>query len=530
MKYFVFRNQTVEFLFGKDASFSGYDDISLVPADAETYIWFYQVAPGPDPAPVSDEILTWFDKLLFVHGRKPESKNLVVLLPDEGFSLSYTTNDFRISKAVSGFTHSVLIFAETHPDVKVLHTAEFYRSYGQADLIDWKFYFLSQMVMNPRLAKDFRSWFDKSMESISLKRKKCLVLDLDNTLWGGILGEDGVDGIKMSGDYPGKAFHFFQEGLVQLCQSGIILAVCSKNNEADVMEVWDKNPFMTLRKEHLAAWRINWNNKADNIKELAAELNIGLDSFVFLDDNPTERELVRQMLPVVETPDFPSRPYEIPAFFKSLVEKYFRVYSLTEEDRHKTELYKANADRVAEKKKFSDLSAYIQSLDIHIKILPADDFNVDRISQMCQKTNQFNLTTKRYSVTDIKEKMARGSQVWCISVSDRFGDNGITGALIVDKEGDCAKIDTFLMSCRVLGKGVESAFLRSILQKLKERGIKTLASTYIPTAKNSQVADFYDREGFSEVVTKSDGIKEYAMDLTQNLLIVEPYYTVEYHG
>lgn len=529
MKYFVFRNQTIEFLFGKDAAFSGYDDITVVPDDAESYIWFYQVSPSPDPGRIADEIRTYFDKLQFVYDLKPAGKNLIVLLLDEVFTLQYTLDDFRVGRAVSEFNEAVLSFASAHSDVKVLDPAPFFREHGREELIDWRFFFLSQMLVSPRLGTAFRTWFEKNMDCISMKRKKCLVLDLDNTLWGGVLGEDGMDGIKMSGDYPGKAFHFFQEGLVQLCRSGVILALCSKNNESDVMEVWDKNPFMTLKKEHVSAWRINWNNKADNIKELSEELNIGLDSMVFLDDNPAERELVKQMLPCVEVPDFPARPYEIPPFFKSLVEKFFLVYSLTEEDCHKTELYKANANRMAERKKFTDLSAYVKSLDIHIRILPADEFNVVRISQMCQKTNQFNLTTKRYAVSDIKEKLAKGSLVYCMDVSDRFGDNGITGAIIVDKVGDGADIDTFLLSCRVLGKGVESAFLRSVLGRLMEMGISKITSTFSPTQKNLQVADFYDREGFTLVATNIDGSKNYSMDLSQRIPIVEPIYSIEYN-
>lgn len=203
----------------------------------------------------------------------------------------------------------------------------------------------SQMGINPKLASDFSCWFEDRLREISLCRKKCLVLDLDNTLWGGVLGEDGIDGIKIGGDYPGKAFLYFQEGLLELAKRGVILTICSKNNERDVLDLWEKNPFVLLRKEHFSAWRINWRNKADNIRELSEELNIGLDSLVFVDDNPTERELVRQMLPMVEVPEFPKQSYMLPDFLISLSDRYFRVYSVTEEDRRKTEQYKANASR-----------------------------------------------------------------------------------------------------------------------------------------------------------------------------------------
>ena len=343
-----------------------------------------------------------------------------------------------------------------YSNVKVLDIAEFTRNYSSADLFDWKFYFMSQMGMNPKLHKEFKLWFEQKLNSIALKRKKCLVLDLDNTLWGGILGEDGIAGIKIGGDYPGKAFLYFQEALLQLSKSGVMLAVCSKNNEQDVLDAWERNPYIVLRKDSFVAYRINWNDKATNIKEISEELNIGLDSFVFVDDNPTERELVKQMLPMVSVPDFPSQPYEFPIFFKQLVEQYFKVYSITDEDKKKTEQYKANAARNKAQQSFADFDKFLESLNIQLTIEKANEFNISRIAQMTQKTNQFNLTTKRYTDSDIHSFVEKGWDIWCISVADKFGDNGTTGLIMIN--GD--EIDTFLMSCRVLGKGIEFEFLK----------------------------------------------------------------------
>ena len=348
------------------------------------------------------------------------------------------------------------------------------------------------------------------------------MLDLDNTLWGGVLGEDGISGIKMGGDYPGKAFAFFQKLLLQLSKAGVILTVCSKNNEADVLEAWDKNPFMVLKKEHFAAYRINWTDKATNIKELADELNLGLDSFVFIDDNPTERELIKQMLPMVSVPEFPAQPYELPVFFKMVVEDYFKVYSITEEDKKKTEQYKANAARAQAQHSFTDFGAFLESLDIQITIEAANEFNIPRIAQMTQKTNQFNLTTKRYTDADVKGFLANGWKIWCISVADRFGDNGITGCIIIN--GD--EIDTFLLSCRILGKGIEKAFIKKIMTLLKEGGVSSVKAAYLPTAKNAQVADFYDRCGFPCVAENADGSKNYLLDLTTADLEIEKYYHI----
>ncbi|MBQ3881213.1 MAG: HAD-IIIC family phosphatase, partial [Bacteroidales bacterium] len=360
------------------------------------------------------------------------------------------------------------------------------------------------------------------MESIALKRKKCLVLDLDNTLWGGVLGEDGISGIKIGGDYPGKAFHFFQESLLELSKSGVILAVCSKNNEEDVFEAWEKNPFMVLRKEHFSAMRINWTDKATNLREIASELNIGLDSFVFVDDNPTERELIRQMLPMVSVPEFPSQPYELPEFYLRLVKDYFKVYSVTAEDRKKTEQYKANAARAHARRSFTDFKDFLRSLEMKVTVEAANEFNIPRIAQMTQKTNQFNLTTRRYTDADVRTFLEKGWKIWCISVADRFGDNGITGAVFFDGR----RIDTLLLSCRILGKGIETAFIRTVLGLVKADGFDKVIAEYIPTAKNAQVKDFYDRCGFTLTGEDAEGVRSYVVDLKKADLSVEDYYNI----
>ena len=519
---FVFRNNTIERFFPKDYTFSGYDDISVIPAEANGYVWFYQAPIGYSREASVEEILGYQQKLNFVLAQIDANKTMIALTMEDIYSVSFTEDDYAVRSAIEQYNTTLFETEKVHSNLKVIDYSEFTRNYPVTDLFDWKFYFISQMGINPKLTKDFQAWWSRKLESIALKRKKCIVLDLDNTLWGGVLGEDGISGIKIGGDYPGKAFAFYQKSLLQLSKAGVILTVCSKNNEADVLEVWEKNPFMVLKKEHFAAYRINWTDKATNIKELAEELNIGLDSMVFVDDNPTERELIRQMLPMVSVPEFPAQPYELPVFFKQLVKDYFKVYSTTEEDKKKTEQYKANAARAQAQHSFSDFGAFLESLDIQITIEAANEFNIPRIAQMTQKTNQFNLTTKRYTDADVKEFLADGWKVWCISVADRFGDNGITGCIMVN--GDT--IDTFLLSCRILGKGIEEAFIRKILTMLREEGVETVKATYIPTAKNAQVADFYDRSGFLCVAQETDGGKTYVYDLAGADLEIEKYYHI----
>ena len=511
MKYFIFRNQTIEpFWDNNQVSFSGYDDISLIPDDVESYIWFYQVPPGEDDV-VAEEVKTFLDKLRLVLDKILASKQFIIFSLCSLSNVNIVGSRNTLMIAINEFNQAVLDLANNRGNVRFIDFSKFVNQYPHRELVNWKFYFISQTLLNPKLAKDFQYWWKQKEKELALKRKKCLVLDLDNTLWGGILGEDGVAGIKIGGDYPGKAFSYWQRSLLELKRTGVMLAICSKNNEADVIEAWENNPFMILRKDDFVAWRINWHDKASNIQELAAELNIGLDSMVFIDNNPTERELIRQLLPVVETPDFPDKPHQLMSFFEELVNSYFRVYSVTSEDLKKTEQYKANAQRVAAQARFTDFNKYLKSLDINLEIQALDEFNLQRVAQMTQKTNQFNLTTHRYTENDIQQMSNEGALIYAISVSDRFGDNGITGEIILRPlEKDTMLIDTLLLSCRILGKGIEFAFLDTIINLVANKGIKRLKASYHKTAKNSQVADFYDKAGF-RITHRDDDSKDYEL-------------------
>jgi FkbH-like protein len=341
---------------------------------------------------------------------------------------------------------------------------------------------------------------------------------LDNTLWGGVLGEDGIEGIKLGGDYPGKAFHYWQEALLELSKTGVILTICSKNNEADVEALFAARE-MPLKLEDFVSKRINWQDKATNIRAIAEELNIGLDSMVFVDDNPTERELIRQQLPMVAVPEFPAQPYGLADLYAQLVREYFSVYALTDEDRKKTEQYRQNASRKQLEAQFTDMTDFLRSLEMKLKIerVDAQSVSIPRVAQMTQKTNQFNLTTRRYTEDDIRSRMARGAEAWTLAVRDRFGDNGITGLMIlVPENGWC--IDTMLMSCRVLGKGIEEAFFKYVISQYSG----ALHAEYIPTAKNGQVADFYTRMGLCDC-----GNNQFEAQIEKLDTNVKDYYTIE---
>jgi FkbH-like protein len=525
MGYFIFRNTTVERFFQNlSATFSGYEDISVVDERAERYVWFY-LSPVAENTVIAGKIRYYADLACMAVERTSPDKLFVICTMIDIFSVQSTVSDRTIANAIYEYNAALYDLEAVHTNVKVIDIAWFLNNYKTEEWIDWRYYFISQMGLNPRLSGAFGEWFEIQIRAIEMKRKKCLVLDLDNTLWGGVLGEDGISGVALGGDYPGKAFLLFQQQILELSRQGVVLAVCSKNNEKDVQQMWREHPDVVLREEHFAAVRINWNNKADNIREIAEELNIGLDSFMFLDDSPSECELVKRFLPEVTVPDFPVQPYMLPVFFKKIAEQYFAIYALTDEDRTKTKQYKANAQRTKSQRAFTDMDEYIRWLEIELTIADVNDLTLARAAQMTQKTNQFNLTTRRYTDADLRDKLALGSRIFTLSVCDRFGDSGITGLCIVDLAGKIAIIDSLLLSCRILGKHIEDAFFNFILSQLKKQSIQTVKAKYLPTTKNMQVKDFYDRQGFRKIISDDDCVV-YSMDISVHDFAVKPYFKI----
>jgi FkbH-like protein len=509
MKYFIYRNATIERFFqGLDAVFSGYEDISETEETLDRYVWFY-LPPVATNEVIVEKTLYYAELVKMLVVRLPKGKMIIVFTMQDMFSVQSVLSNDSVAKAIQTYNETLRDMSANHTNVKVIDFGRFLDGYKLEERLDWRYYFISQMGLNPRMATDFGQWWDAQIRAIEMKRKKCLVLDLDNTLWGGVLGEDGVSGVALGGDYPGKAFLLFQQQLFELSRQGVILAVCSKNNIEDVRELWREHPDAVLKEEHFAALRINWNNKADNIREIATELNIGLDSLVFLDDNPSERELVKHYLPEVVAPDFPAQPYLLPTFFKGLAERYFATYALTDEDRDKTAQYKANSKRAQAQQSFTDMDEYIRYLEIELTVVDVSELTLPRAAQMTQKTNQFNLTTRRYTETDLQNKLSSGSRILTLSVRDRFGDSGLTGLCIIDYHEQTAHIDALLLSCRILGKGIENKFVTNIMKQLHQQGIKEVTAEYIPTAKNRQVCDFYEKRGFTLIKEDEKKIKHY---------------------
>jgi FkbH-like protein len=338
------------------------------------------------------------------------------------------------------------------------------------------------------------------------RARKVLALDCDGVLWGGVVGEDGLAGIALGKVAPGSPYYELQQEALLLQQRGVLLALCSKNEAADVWEVFERHPDMVLKREHIAAHRINWDDKAASLRALAAELNVGLDSFVFADDSEFEINLIKDLLPEVRTLHLPSgRASEYRALLAS--SGVFDTLTISQEDKARGAAYQAESKRrELQASSGGDLQGYLVSLGMKLEIREADAFAIPRIAQLTQKTNQFNLTTIRYSDEDIRRLAEDPSaDVLHLRYLDRFGDAGIVGVAILRYAGDQAVIDSYMLSCRVLGRGVERAFAAHCLLRARQRGMRTVSATYRPTAKNAQVREFYPSLGFAPAGATADG-------------------------
>lgn len=346
---------------------------------------------------------------------------------------------------------------------------------------------------------------------------KCLVLDLDNTLWGGVIGDDGLEGIALGqGSALGEAFVAFQAYVRELARRGVILAVCSKNDEANALEPFDKHPEMILKRGDIACFVANWSDKAANVRRIAEQLNIGLDSLVFVDDNPFERSLVRRELPMVAVPEVGDDPT---TFARTLARAgYFEALGITQEDRERSGQYQGNRLREALKASATDLPSYLRSLQMTLSWRKFDAIGLSRAVQLINKTNQFNLTTRRYTEEDVLAVMndprAFGLQLRLI---DRFGDNGIISIIIGKLQGDGTDllIDTWLMSCRVLGRQVEQTTLNLVAEQARNLGARRLIGEYVPTKKNGMVRGHYRMLGFTVEHEGASGESRAVLDLRQ---------------
>ena len=391
-----------------------------------------------------------------------------------------------------------------YPNLFICDIAGLQNKFGRDWMFDSSVYVSTEMVLSLDALPFVASRTLDIISAIKGKFKKCLILDLDNTLWGGVVGDDGWENIQIGhGLGIGKAFTEFQEWIKKLKNRGIIICVCSKNDEDKAKEPFEKNPEMVLRLDDFAVFIANWDNKADNIRLIQSILNIGFDSMVFLDDNPFERNIVRENIPEIAVPELPEDPGDYLEYLYSL--NLFETASYSGNDKDRTRQYQEEAKRQGSAKAFTNEDEFLESLRMTSEVNGFDSFNTPRVAQLSQRSNQFNLRTVRYTDDEIKA-LSDDERFACFSftLEDKFGDNGLICVVILKKlDKETLFVDTWFMSCRVLKRGMENFTLNTIVDYAKNNGFKTIIGEYIPTAKNGMVADHYPSLGFSPVPDES---------------------------
>ena len=389
-------------------------------------------------------------------------------------------------------------FAARRRNVFLLDFSRLLRLHGANAFHDDKYWYLGRIKYTHAGFRALAEELSCLWAAISGKARKVLVLDLDNTLWGGVLGEDGPGGLQLGEDGLGKAYRDFQKAIQGLKSLGVLLAINSKNNESDVRDFFASSPMMVLRYEDFVSRKVNWNNKVENLREIADELNLGVDSFVMIDDSAAERALVKQYVPEVATPDFPKDPAQLKRWFLSdVVYRHFSRVALTAEDLRKSEQYERNVKR-RELGAGLNLKEFIASLEIRLVVKKNDPQTLQRIAQLTQKTNQFNLTTLRLNHADLEHRLTAGSyNIYGLEYEDRFGPEGLIGTCLVERQANAAHVVNFLLSCRVLGRNVEYRFLVHVLRDLHQAGIARINAEFIPSPKNNVAREFYPQAGLT---------------------------------
>ena len=397
---------------------------------------------------------------------------------------------------VRKLNYELMNLVREHRHVFIVDMAALSNAIGYATTHDPRLHATSKVALSLEILPAVAKAVTDVIEAVSGNFKKCLILDLDNTVWGGVIGDDGMEGIQLGELGMGHAFDALQQWARELKRRGIILAVCSKNEEENARRPFREHPDMILRPDDIAVFIANWNNKADNIKLIQQALNIGFDSMVFVDDNPFERNLVREHLPAVTVPELPEDPAMYVSYLRSL--NLFETASFSEEDQERTKQYQQEIARTDLQKTFTNIDDYIKSLDMVSVVKPFDDFNVPRIAQLTQRSNQFNLRTVRYTEADVKA-MSQSPEFITLSfnLEDKFGDHGLIALIILKQQPDrSAFIDTWIMSCRVLKRGMEEFTVNQMVARARAAGIKRLVGEYLSTPKNAMVKDLYAQMGF----------------------------------
>jgi len=480
--------------------------LDLFGFDNDLY-YSYHILPNADIQTAIDKNFQEFINLINLLSRKIPAKiivnNAIELQPPV---LGIMDSKLKISwhEIICSFNQNLITYYNVNHQVFIFDINQYLSQIGQETILYDKYFFMADMHLSPKIFPALAQKLIAYMIPLAGKTKKCIVLDLDNIIWGGVAGEDGIGGIKLAPVGPGQEFYLFQKLLLALNKKGVILAINSKNNYEDIKEIFTKHPYMVLKEDSFGAAQINWRNKADNFYQLAKKLNIGLDSMVFIDDDEANQTLIKTTLPQVEVLDMPSDP----SLYCQMLLGYpgFNSFEFTIEDQKRSTMYLEQKKRQMLVDASIDINSFLKNLELKISVSPVSELLIPRSAQLTQKTNQFNLTTKRYHEEDIRNFVNSQAEIWTLEVSDKFGDYGVTGLAIINNQPNYWEIDTFLLSCRVLGKRVEEQFLNFLLNELKNQDNKKIVGYYEPTAKNIQVKNFYQLFNFIKIKTidKSD--------------------------
>lgn len=436
------------------------------------------------------------------------------------FSGAYFPNNSLSETKVQLFVQELnhyLILKKTL-NVTLLNIDQIFLKLSISESVDYRFYYSSKAPYTYKFFNTYSQLILPILLKSKGRLKKAIIFDCDNTLWKGIVGEDGIEGIDLStNSKEGVFFNKIQQIAIYLSKMGVIIGVCSKNNEKDVLDVFQNHKDMVLKEDYLVIKKVNWIDKASNIKEISSELKIGLDSIVFVDDSDFEINLIQNQIPDVLTFQVPKKASEYVNFFLKMVYDNFNLVP-TLEDLKKTEMYQQQFERSISENSHASIDEYLYSLEIEIKVVKDDIISFERISQLTQKTNQFNLTTFRYTAHEIKQFIDDPTTyVFSLYVKDKFGDNGLTGVGIIKEDKNNKNnvvLDSFLMSCRIIGRGIEYVFAENIIKEIEKVGYSTIGATFTPTNKNSQVETFYENLGLS-CVNDHKGIKRYIADIKE---------------
>lgn len=388
--------------------------------------------------------------------------------------------------------------AAQNKNVFLLNLSGLQNRMGRGVSFDAKFYYSAKLPLSFAALPEAAKLAVDMIQALRGRIKKCVVLDLDNTLWGGVIGDDGMAGIQIGELGKGHAFSNLQLWLRELKNRGVILAVCSKNNEDTAKEPFLHHPEMVLRLEDISMFVANWDDKASNIRYIQQTLNLGMDSFVFIDDNPFERNMVHSLIPEITVPELPEDPALYLDYIQSL--NLFETASYSEEDGNRTRQYQEEVGRATLQKQFESVDDYLISLEMKAEVKPFDEFHYPRIAQLTQRSNQFNLRTVRYTEEDVR-RIAHDDRYIPLyfTLRDKFGDHGLISVVILEKQQDALFVDTWLMSCRVLKRGMEEFIVNEIIASAKAAGYKKVIGEYLKTPKNAMVADIYQKLGFQRI-------------------------------